>query len=123
MSTALSPLLAPMLSSGHLKPIAVTSKERVAGYESIPPIADTIPGFDFYGWLGVSAPSGAPRDILERLNTAINARLEDPDFQNSLAKVGFYAFPRQTIEEAEAAVRDEMSLWRKIVADLGITPA
>ena len=117
------PAAAPMIKGGLLKPIAVTSKERVEGFDSIPPIAETIPGFDFYGWLGVSAPAAVPRDILDRLNAAINKQLEDADFKSSLAKVGFYAFPPQTIEQAEAAVRDEFALWRKIVTDLGIKPA
>lgn len=116
------PAAAPMLKGGLLKPIAVSSKERVAGYESIPPIAETLPGFDFYGWLGVSAPAGTPRPILERLNAEINKLLDEPEFMARLVDLGFYSFGSQTMEAAEKAVSDERELWRKVVADIGIQP-
>jgi len=116
------PAAAPMLKSGLLKPIAVSSLERVPGYEAIPPIADTLPGFDFYGWLGVSAPAGVPRPILERLNGEINKLLVDADFKARLVNIGFYAFAPQTLAEAEKAVRDELELWRRVVTDIGLQP-
>jgi tripartite-type tricarboxylate transporter receptor subunit TctC len=116
------PAAAPMLKGGLLKPIAVSSKERVTGYENIPPIADTIPGFDFYGWLGVSAPAGVPRPILEKLNAEISKLLDEPEFKESLVKLGFYSFGSQSIAAAEQAVRDELALWKKVISDLGIQP-
>ncbi len=116
------PAAAPMLKGGLLKPIAVSSVERVTGYESIAPIADTIPGFDFYGWLGVSAPAATPRPIIERFNAEISKLLEDAEFKARLVDVGFYSFGAQSIEIAEKAVRDELELWRKVVGDLGIQP-
>ncbi len=117
------PAAAPMLKSGLLKPIAVSSKDVVPGYEQIPPIAATLPGFDFYGWLGVSAPAATPRAILERLNREINTDLENSDFKAQLANVGFYSLGSQTLDQADQAVRDELELWRKIVTDIGIEPA
>ena len=116
------PAAAPMLKGGLLKPIAVSSIERVTGYESIPPIADTLPGFDFYGWLGVSAPAGVPQPIIERLNAEISKLLDEPEFRSSLEKLGFYSFGSHSVAAAEKAVRDELELWRKVVGDLGITP-
>ncbi len=114
------PAAAPMLKGGLLKPIAVSSIERVIGYENIPPIADTIPGFDFYGWLGVAAPRAVPRPILERLNGEIGRLLDEPEFRSRLVDLGFYSFGSQSIAAAEKAVRDEVDLWRKVVADLGV---
>jgi tripartite-type tricarboxylate transporter receptor subunit TctC len=117
------PAAAPMLKGGLLKAIAVSSQERVPGYDSIPPIADTLPGFDFYGWLGVSAPRATPRAALDTMNGAINQLLVDADFKKRLADIGFFAFPQQTIDQAEDAVRQELALWRKVVTDLGVTPS
>ena len=116
------PAAAPMLKGGLLKPIAVSSIERVTGYESISPIADTLPGFDFYGWLGVSAPAGVPKPIIERLNAEIGKLLDDAEFKESLVKLGFYSFGSHSVAAAEKAVSDELELWRKVVGDLGIQP-
>ena len=115
------PAAAPMLKGGLLKPIAVSSKERVAGYEDIPPIADTIPGFDFYGWLGVAAPRATPRPIVDTLNAEIGKLLDNPDFQKKLVELGFYSFGSHSVDAAETVVHDEVELWRKVIADLGLT--
>ena len=116
------PAAAPMLKGGLLKAIAVSSMDRAKGYENIPPIADTIPGFDFYGWLGVSAPAATPRPILERLNAEIGRQLDDEGFNSSLEKVGFYSFGSHSLDAAQKAVSDETELWRKVVSDLGLKP-
>ncbi|MDB5571916.1 MAG: hypothetical protein JWN93_3099 [Hyphomicrobiales bacterium] len=116
------PTAAPLVEAGKLKALAVSSQQRAPGYESVPPIADTVPGFDFYGWFAFSAPTGTPRPVIEKLNAEIGKILDDPDFAQPLAKIGFYSFGSHSADVADKAVRDEFEVWRKLVAEIGVEP-
>ena len=116
------PAAAPMLKGGLLKALATTTASRTPGYEQVAPVAETLPGFDFFGWMAVAARTGTPRPILEKLNAALSVILEDREFADAMAKVGFYSFGAQTLAEADAAVHDELALWRKLVAEIGVEP-
>ena len=116
------PSAGPQMAAGKLKPIAITSAQRAPGYEQAPPIADTIPGFDFYGWLGVSAPAAVPRPILEKLNHEIGKILDDREFAEPLAKMGFYSLGGASLEKAAEEVNSEFDLWKKVVTEIGLEP-
>lgn len=116
------PSAGPQMAAGKLKAIGITSAVRAPGYEQVEPIADTIPGFDFYGWLGVSAPAGVPRPIIERLNREIGKILDDKDFAEPLAKMGFYSFGSVSLEETRAQVDGEFDTWKKVVEGIGLAP-
>ena len=83
---------------------------------------DTIPGFDFYGWLGVSAPAGVPRAILERLNLEIGKILDDKSFADPLAASGFYSFGSASLEKTAAVVDAEYDVWKRVVDEIGLQP-
>lgn len=116
------PTAGPQMAAGKLKPIGITSATRAPGYEIAQPIAETLPGFDFFGWLGVAAPAGAPRPVLERLNREISKILDDREFAEPLAASGFYSFGGATLEQTEAVVRAEYDVWRKVVTEIGLEP-
>ncbi len=116
------PSAGPQMAAGKLKPIGVTSAQRAPGYETATPIAETLPGFDFYGWLGVAAPAGVPRPILERLNAEIGKILEDKEFAEPLAKIGFYSLGAASLEKAAAEVNAEFDVWKKVVTEIGLEP-
>jgi tripartite-type tricarboxylate transporter receptor subunit TctC len=117
------PTAAPLIAAGKLKALAVSTAERAPGFETIPPIAVTIPGIDIYGWFALAAPTGTPRPIIERLNAETGKILDDPDFVKPLAQSGFYSFGSHSQAAAERAVKDEFEFWRKLVSDVGIEPA
>ena len=73
------PSAAPFIESGSLRPLAISTKQRASGYENIPPVADTFPGFDFSGWMAIVAPSGTPADILQRMNRELDLALKQPE--------------------------------------------
>ncbi len=116
------PTAAPLVAAGKLKALAVSSEQRAPGYESVPPIAETLPGFDFYGWFAFSAPTGTPKPVIDRLNTEIGKILDDPAFAKPLAEIGFYSFGSHSAQVADKVVRDEFEVWRKLVAEIGIEP-
>ena len=110
------------MAAGKLKPLGITSAQRAPGYETAAPIADALPGFDFFGWLGVAAPAGVPRPILERLNREISKILDDKDFAEPLAASGFYSFGGASLEKTAADVKADFDVWKRVVTEIGIEP-
>ena len=64
-----------LIKGGKVKAIAHTGKGRLAGLPDIPPMSDTLPGFEGYDWNGVFVPHGAPAAIVRKLNAGLNEAL------------------------------------------------
>ena len=67
----------PHIASRRLRPVAVTSEERIAQFKDIPSIAETVNGYEFTAWVGMMAPANTPRPIVERLNAEVQKTLKD----------------------------------------------
>ncbi len=80
----------PLIKSGKLRAIAVTGPERSPAAPDIPTVAETLPGYAMTSWIGVFAPAGTPRPIVERLQQEIAKRWPIPACANNL-------FPRPQI--------------------------
>lgn len=116
--------LAPLLGSvraGKLTLLAVSSASRLPGYESVPTVAETYPGFTLNGWLGLFAPAGTPPGVIERANTDVNAVLRDQQVVTRLAELIFYPFAGSPAELAEFLKRERV-LWTKIAREADIQP-
>src|SRR2546421_540031 len=72
--------------------IAHSLPRRSAMLGDIPPVADTIPGYDFSGWAGLVAPKGTPRAIIDKLHAALEKTLALPEVRDGLAKQGAEEF-------------------------------
>lgn len=116
------PSAAPLMQQQGLRPIAISTKERASGYESIPPIAETFPGFDFSGWMVVVAPANTPADIVERMNREMDAVLKDPEVARRLSDIGFFTNGAGTPAETAAYLRDQYENWGTVVRQIGIQP-
>ena len=68
----------PLVNGGKLKALAVTSKTRSRALPDVPPIADSVPGFEALGWLAFFAPKGLPPEITQRLNAEIDKAYRTP---------------------------------------------
>jgi tripartite-type tricarboxylate transporter receptor subunit TctC len=66
------------IKSGKLRPLAVTTAERVDVLANIPPLGDFLPGYEASGWQGLTAPKNTPPEIIDKLNKEVNAALADP---------------------------------------------
>jgi tripartite-type tricarboxylate transporter receptor subunit TctC len=89
MSFASIPSLLPLLEARKIRPVAVTSAKRASLLPSLPTIAESgFPGYDRSSWQGVLAPAGVPKDVVDRLNTAIHRVVDDRDVHQSLIKQG-----------------------------------
>ena len=80
--------LKPLADAGKIKLLAVTSKERLPILPNVPAIGETYPGFDMVTFLGLMAPKGTPKEVIEQLNREINGILADPAERKSLEDQG-----------------------------------
>ena len=116
------PSAAPFMKRGALRALAVSSARRVPGYEEVPPIADTFPGFDFIGWFAMVAPAGTPPSVVQRVNAELDRALKDPDILQRLQEVGFYTDGAETSKALNDFLRAERERWSKVVREIGIQP-
>lgn len=115
------PGLLPHVKSGKLRALAVTSAKRLPGFDDIPTVAETYPGYEAVGWFQILVPVGTPQPILERLNMEINKILQAPDVVARLADFG--VFPRQdTLAGAREFFSAQQKIMKKLVTDLGVQP-
>jgi tripartite-type tricarboxylate transporter receptor subunit TctC len=103
-----------LVRSGKLRALGVTTKERSETMPDVPPIADTLPGYETTSFYGVGAPRGTPREIVELLNLEINDALADPTIRQRLGELG--AIPISGNATQFGAMLDtETERWRKVV--------
>ena len=112
----------PHMESGKLRAIAVSSAKRVPGYEQIPPVAETFPGFDFNGWFVVVAPTGTPKDVIARVNAEMDKVLKDPELLARWKTMGFYTDGAGTPESTGAYIKAQYDAWGNVVRELGLLP-
>jgi tripartite-type tricarboxylate transporter receptor subunit TctC len=116
------PSAAPLMEQGQLRGLAVSSAKRLPGFETIPAIAETLPGFDFIGWFALVAPTGTPADVIARMNREMDAALKDPEIARRMREVGMYTEGAGTPDETAAYVRAQLEFWGKIVQEIGLQP-
>lgn len=116
------PSAAPHMEQGKLVAIATSSAQRVPGYDNVPPIADTFPGFDFAGWFALVAPAGTPKAIVERVNLEMDKILKDAEVRERMQKLGFYTEGTGTPEQAAAYIKAQYDAWGKVTKEIGLQP-
>src|SRR4051812_15109983 len=111
---AATPGTADFIASGQLRALAVTTASRAAVLPQLPPVGDTVPGYEASQWYGLSAPKSTPADIVANLNAQINAALADKDMLARLAAIGGEPLPGTPAAFA-ALIADETQKWAKVV--------
>ena len=104
----------PQVRSGKLKALAVTSKERSSFLPDVPTLAQYLPGFEVTSFLGLAAPPGTPRPIIDRLNAEVRKVLTDPETQKRFADLGGDARGGSP-EEMRAYIEAEIGKWKKLI--------
>jgi len=111
-----------LIRDGKLRAIAGISANRQSAFPDLPIAAETLPGFDLYGWFMVMAPTGTPVEIVNKMNQAIAAAAKDSRVAAMAPKLGFEIDAKGIGSPAEAAkfLVDQTALWKKTTSDLGI---
>jgi tripartite-type tricarboxylate transporter receptor subunit TctC len=108
-----------LIQGGKVKAIAHTGKGRLASLPDIPPMSDTLPGFEAYDWNGVFVPHGTPGAIVRKLNAGLNAALVSPQVSARFAELNIQS-RQNTPEDFRAYVEAQMQLWSRVVKDANI---
>jgi tripartite-type tricarboxylate transporter receptor subunit TctC len=108
-----------MIQSGQLKAIAHTGRGRLKSLPDVPPVSDTLPGFEAYEWNGVFVPHGTPPSIVSALNGAVNEAIRAPEVKDRFEQLNIES--RQTTpEEFRAFVKEQTERWGKVVKEANI---
>lgn len=120
MAVSSVPPAVPLVRSGKLRALAVTSAQRSEALPDVPTMAELgFPGYEFNTWVGVAVPRGTPKQIVDRLREGLVAILAATDVQATLKDQG--AVPvGSTPEQFRQFVRDEVSKSDRIVAEADI---
>jgi tripartite-type tricarboxylate transporter receptor subunit TctC len=120
ISASAKSVLLPLITSGRLRALAVTSAERWPELPDVPTFRESgLEGFPAAIWFGLLAPAGTPPGVIAKLNAAENARLRSPEMQASIARIGLQ--PRVlTSQEFAAVLADEVPLWKAVVDEAGV---
>ena len=108
-----------LIKSGQVNAIAHTGKGRLASLPDIPPVSDTLPGFEAYEWNGVFVPHGTPPAIVQKLSTSLNAALRSPEVSGRFAQLNIDS-RQNTPDEFRVFVQGQMELWSRIVREANI---
>jgi tripartite-type tricarboxylate transporter receptor subunit TctC len=115
-SVAALQTMAPFVTSGRLKMLAVLSSERSTAFPDVPTMKELgHPQLVIETWYGLFAPAGTPRENVARLNTEVNAILQLPEIREALAKQGLVAVVDNP-ERLRKLVDSELSRWRRVAA-------
>ena len=104
----------PQVKAGKLTALAVTSKERSAFLPDVPALSQFLPGFELTSFLGLGAPPGTPRAIIDRLNAEVRRALAEPDIKKRFADLGGEA-RASSPEEMRAYIESEITRWRRLI--------
>ncbi|SET85160.1 tripartite tricarboxylate transporter substrate binding protein [Variovorax sp. OV084] len=110
----------PLVKSGKLKLLAVTTGKRIALVPELPTMIESgIPGFEMSSWQAVYAPKGTPRPIVQRLNAEIVKALRQPDVQAKLSDQLAMEIVGSTPEELRDFMAKEIPRWAELVKKSG----
>lgn len=109
------------IKTGTLRALAVTSAGPMDVVPDVPPIAETVAGYEAVSWAGIGAPAGTPADIIDKLNKETNAALAEKKLQEQLAAFG--AIPMTgSPEDFRKFIASEIEKWSKVVKYANIKP-
>ena len=109
-----------LIKEGKLRALAVTSRERNSQVPDVPSASEVLPGFENAGWFGLMAPTGTPREVIDKVQRDSARILLSEDFKATLAKQGMGPVANTPAEFA-AAIREESGRWARVIKERGLS--
>ncbi|MCD2514323.1 Bug family tripartite tricarboxylate transporter substrate binding protein [Comamonas endophytica] len=107
------------IRSGRARALGVTSRTRLGALPDVPTLAESgLAGYDVSNWLGVLAPAGTPKPVIDKLNAALVRAMATPELRRQLIALGIEP-ASSSPEEFAQLVRSEIAKWRGIVRQSG----
>jgi tripartite-type tricarboxylate transporter receptor subunit TctC len=113
---------AALAKQGRLRVLAVSTAQRVRGFEAVPSLSETLPGFDMGGWFCLVAPTGTPDTVVQRVNRDVNALLAEPAIAERIAAIG--PLPAGGLSPAQVGqfLQSEHQRWADATREIGVLP-
>lgn len=109
----------PFVQAGKVRALGTSGRTRDPLLPDVPPVADTVPGFEVVGFMAIFGPARMPPAAVQRLNSEINAILSSPEIVQRYAAAGMKATP-STPQELAARVQRDHAMWKRVIDAAGI---
>ena len=120
MFSDLAPAI-PLIEGGKVRALGVTTAQRAASAPNIPPLAEIgVAGFDWAAWQSVAVPGATPKEIVAKLNGAVNAAIAEPDVTKQLVTHSFVPIGKSSPDELDRFVKSETARWAKVLQQAGV---
>jgi tripartite-type tricarboxylate transporter receptor subunit TctC len=111
-----------LVRDGKLTPLGVSTTTRSEVLPEVPTLAEQgLAGYEVTLWFGMWAPAGTPGAVVEKLNTTVNAMVQEPQMREQFSKLGIQPAPMKSFEFARF-VRSEIEVYKRIVQQARIEP-
>jgi tripartite-type tricarboxylate transporter receptor subunit TctC len=115
-------VLLPLIETGKLRALAVTSAKRLPQLPDVPTMTESgFPGFVSTSWTGLLAPAHTPREVIDKLNAQVNEGLKSTELKAALAKVSNEPVGGTPKEFADT-IKGDIDKWAPVVKALGLAP-
>jgi tripartite-type tricarboxylate transporter receptor subunit TctC len=121
ISFGTTPAVLPQAQSGTIRILALAEEKRSPDLPGVPTVAETVPGVVTYTWVGVFAPAGTPKAIVDRINSIVAETIKKPDVIAKLKTQGATAAGGSP-EDLQQSMQKEFDHWTKVIPSIGITP-
>ena len=112
------PSLPAFMASGRIRTIGVTYQKPTKLAPGLPPVSDTLPGFELLGWYGMNVPLKTPSEIVAKINAELVKALKNPELQERMLTVGAEAVG-STPAEFAAFLKKDTDHWTKVLRESG----
>ena len=109
----------PNIQAGKVVALGTSAAKQTPLLPGVPPIAETVVGFDWQAWQGIVAPAGTPKEIVTRLAAELQKIESSAEFKEQLVKFGMEPLPLQSPEQFAATIKAEQPRWAKAIKDSG----
>ncbi|MET0507789.1 MAG: tripartite tricarboxylate transporter substrate binding protein [Burkholderiaceae bacterium] len=110
--------IAPHVTSGRVRALAVSASKRLPAFPDLPAIAEVVPGYETVAWGGIIGPAGLPPDVVKRLETEMKKALAAPAVMETLGKLQV-GIDGSTSEQFRALVKREQPKWAEVIQRSG----
>ncbi len=104
----------PQIKGGKIRGLGESADHPWPGLAGIPPIAETLPGYNVLGWTGVAGPKGLPKEIVDKLNAEVHKALANPTVKERMEEMGNLP-TASTPEEMKQVVARDIGTFKKVI--------
>jgi tripartite-type tricarboxylate transporter receptor subunit TctC len=109
-----------MLQDGKVRPLGVTTAARIPAFKDIPPVNETVAGYDVAAWFMVVTTGKSPAPVIDKLHGELKTILAKPEIKEQLLKLSLLPMENKSVAEMQGFVKSEIVRWGKVVEAAGI---